>query len=274
MKTILAPTDFSKIARNAIDYAVEIAKSAQAKLILFHVFQIPVIPGEVPIMLPIDEMEKNAMDGLNKIRESILSKGENKLLIECRCESGLPAEEINLFAEKNKVDLIIMGMAGAGYLTEKIVGSITTSLIRKTTYPIVVVDKHVKFKNMKRIALACDFSESGKKSVLKPLKTLADLFKSHIYIVNVVPKSETIAPISMAVAGIKLDHLLETTAHSFHYIKNDDVIEGLNKFIKDKEIDVLTMIPHTHSILTTIFQEPNTKRMAFHTKTPLLILHE
>jgi len=40
MKTILVPTDFSKIARNAIDYAVEIAKLTKAKLILFHVYHV------------------------------------------------------------------------------------------------------------------------------------------------------------------------------------------------------------------------------------------
>lgn len=33
MKIILAPTDFSKTARNAINYAAEIAKRNKAKLV-------------------------------------------------------------------------------------------------------------------------------------------------------------------------------------------------------------------------------------------------
>lgn len=62
MKTILVPTDFSKIARNAIDYAVEIAKLTKAKLVLFHVYHVPVVPVEIPIVMPIDEVKKETME--------------------------------------------------------------------------------------------------------------------------------------------------------------------------------------------------------------------
>ena len=71
MEIILVPTDFSKNASNAIDYAVEIAQLTQAKLILFHVYQVPVVPAEVLIVLPADEMEKDAMEGLKKIERNI-----------------------------------------------------------------------------------------------------------------------------------------------------------------------------------------------------------
>ena len=50
-------------------------------------------------------------------------------------------EEINLFSERNKTDLIVMGMQGAGYLAEKVIGSITTSLMPKAKCPILVIDE-------------------------------------------------------------------------------------------------------------------------------------
>jgi nucleotide-binding universal stress UspA family protein len=39
MKTLLVPTDFSAIAQNAIDYAIEIATLTKSKIILFHAYQ-------------------------------------------------------------------------------------------------------------------------------------------------------------------------------------------------------------------------------------------
>lgn len=274
MKTILVPTDFSKIARNAIDYAVEIAKVSKARLILFHVYTVPVAPAEMPFVLPLDELEKDAMAGLNKIKKNLHLKHGNKLLIECKSACGFPIEEINLFAKENKIDLIVMGMEGTGYLSEKLIGSITTALITKAKCPVLVIDKHVKFKSITKIALAADYEEIHDKNILEPLKELVHLFKSHVYILNVVPELEIIPTVSKAVAGIRLNHSLEDVDHTFHYAKNEDVIEGINHFVDEKQIDMVVMIPRMHSILKNIFQEPNTKRMAFHTKTALLVIHE
>lgn len=198
----------------------------------------------------------------------------NKLVVECKCACGFPVEEINIFAKENKIDLIVMGMEGAGYLTEKLIGSITTSLIKKAKCPVLAIDKHVKFRSIKKIALACDYSETKNKYILNPLKELAHLFKSHVYILNVVRELETVATVSKAVAGIKLDHSLEGVNHSFHYAKSEDIIEGINDFVDEKKIDMVVMIPRMHTALQNLFHEAHTKRMAFHTKVPLLALHE
>jgi nucleotide-binding universal stress UspA family protein len=274
MKTILVPTDFSKASRNAINYAVEIAKLTKSKLVLFHVYTIPVVSLEVSVMLPVHEMEKETMNNLRRIKKNIHLKHGNKLLIECKCVWGFPVEEINLFAEKNKIDLIVMGMEGTGYLTEKVIGSITTSLIKKAKCPVLAVSKHVKFRSIKRMVLACDYTEMNNESVFDPLKEIASLFKSHVYVLNVVRELETLPSISKAVEGIRLNRTLESVDHSFHYTKSEDVVEGINDFVSEKKIDMVVMIPRVHTILQGLFHGSNTKRTAFHNQTPLLALHE
>ena len=275
MKTILVPTDFSKASENALNYAVEIAKRTQATLVLFHVFQIPVVPAETPITLPYDEIEKDATDSLKKLRESIILKNGNKINVQYECKLGFIAEEIKLISEKNQVDLIIMGMEGAGFLTEKIIGSVTTSLINKAKCPVMIIGNEVKFKSIKKIVLASDYNEIKNKSVLKPLKELANLFKSHVYVLNVVkPELSPISSTAKAAEGIKLSHLLEDVEHSFHYSENENVIDGINNFVALKQIDILVMIPRVHTALHNLFIEPQTKQMAFHTQIPLLTIHE
>ena len=41
MKTIIIPTDFSDCANNASEYAAKLAKSIDAKVLLLHVYHVP-----------------------------------------------------------------------------------------------------------------------------------------------------------------------------------------------------------------------------------------
>jgi hypothetical protein len=100
------------------------------------------------------------------------------------------------------------------------------------------------------------------------------MYKAHIYILNVLTKTDVRPTIEEAVAGVKLEHSVEEMDHSFHYIKNEDVVEGINTFTKNYKIDLLVMIPRKHNIFRSMFIEPITKKAAFNTKIPLLTLHE
>ena len=51
MKTILVPTDFSKNADSALNYAIEFAKKENAKLILLHTYHVNFMNGDVPYNL-------------------------------------------------------------------------------------------------------------------------------------------------------------------------------------------------------------------------------
>lgn len=274
MKTILVPTDFSENSENALDYAVELAKITKAKIVLMLAYQPIVVPSEVPIIIPTEELEENTMKELHKIGKEIHQKHGNQLIIEYASRCGFPAEEIHLFAEKKNVDLIVMGVEGTDSLTEKMIGNITSSVIKKAKCPVLAIDKRVKFKEIKKIALACDYEETNNSSILGPLTEFSKFFDAHIYILNVTQEMETITTVNKAIEGVKLNQSLEKLNHSFHYTMNEDVVEGINSFVEKMEIDMVVMIPRIHSALHNLFHEPNSKRMAFHTRVPLLALHE
>jgi nucleotide-binding universal stress UspA family protein len=276
MKTILVPTDFSGISDNAISYAAELAKLTEAKIVLFHVYHVPVITTDVPVVLPtLEELGEDCMEGLKKIESEIYAVHGTGMQIECRCECGLVVDEVEELLKKEKIDLIVLGMHGAGYLSEKLIGSVTTAVIRKVKCPVLAISSDVKFKPIKNIAFACDYKEINDRQLLEPLKEFANLFSAHISIVNVVRETAELIPnTDQAIAGVKLEHSLEGTEHSFHYTQHNDVVEGINHFVTENHIDMVVMIPRMHSVLRNIFHEPQTKRMAFHTHVPLLSLHE
>lgn len=275
MKTILVPTDFSKSALNALDYAIEIAKCTSAKLILFHAYELPPVASEVPVVLSANEIEKQVVKDLKKLERYVHLKNPANLVVEYQYKCGFPVEEIRLCSERSKADLIVMGLHGAGFLREKLIGSVSTALVNSSKCPVMIINQNVKFKSIKNIALAFDYTEIKNKASLFPLNVFTKVFNSHIYIFNVVKSQlETVSSISKAVDGMKLAHALENAEHSFHYSENDDIVEGINKFVIEKNIDMVVMIPHKHSPLHNLFNESQTKKMAFHTRVPLLTLSE
>lgn len=275
MKTILVATDFSEISKNALDYAIEFAKPTDAKIILFHSFHIPVVTTDVIVIAPaIDELEKNANDCLLKIKKEIELKKGKSVSIECVAKMGFAVDEINEYTKENKIDLVVLGMHGANFLTEKLIGSVTTSLLHESNCPVLAIDQSVKFVVPKKIAFACDYMETDNKKILQPLKEIIGLFKSHLYVLNVINEPTRIPKIQEAVMDfIKLEDSLADVEHSLHYVREKDVVAGINAFVSERKMDMIVMIPRKHSTLRNIFKEPDTKKMAFHTTLPLLALH-
>lgn len=275
MKTILAPTDFSTTSKNAVTYAAHIASIYNATLILFNVYQLPVVVAEAPMVLPpIDELEADCKHELNRLKKHLLDNVDQNLRIEYYCTSGFTSTEIIEMAKKSNADLIVTGIKGTGAISEAIIGSTTTTLINESKIPVLSVDNHAKYKKIEKILLACDYDEIKDKNILTPLKDLAKTTGASVHILNVEAELVSEENITKYVEGLKLDHRLEDVVHYFHNIKNNDVNEGIQDFVKKYAIDLVVMIPRSHNLFERLFKESHTKQMAFHTHTPLLTIHE
>lgn len=276
MKTILIPTDFSEIAHNAMDYAVEIAKLTESKLILFHAYHVPpAIADEFIAVLTMEELEKSNVLRLENLRKEIQNRNHCSLDIECICRMGLAVDEIREFVKTGNVDLIIMGIRGTYYISERLIGSTTTTLIKEGGCPVLVINRNVKFKNIQNIVFACDYNKIEDESILNPLKEFVGLFKSHVYVFNVKREMETVPAADTANEEVFLEHSFEGAGLSFHYAEEvvEDVTGSVNTFAGNIKADMIVMIPHKHTLLENILHESNTKRMAFHVDIPLLALH-
>lgn len=274
MNLILAPTDFSKASRNAINYAAEIAKRAKAKLVLLHAYQPVVIAAEVPVVMPMsEEIEKECMRRLRRIRYQLLTKHGRRFNVEISCMEGLAADSINRYALEQKADLVVMGTHGITYLEEKLIGSVTSDMITRSTYPVLSVSSTAKFKSIKKVLLATDYQSLSNQTLLDPIKEISDMFNSHIYVLNITGKENELPTTTQAVEGIKLEQLLKAQNHSFHSAVNPDVVKGINEFIEEKHMDMVVMVPRYHNFFSTLFKKRNTKNMAFHAKAPLLTIH-
>jgi nucleotide-binding universal stress UspA family protein len=271
MKTILVATDFSDAARNASKYAIELAKIVKAKVVFFHAYHIPVTVSETPVIIDYPELEETNLELLK--HEKIMLDPGNDLEIEYLTTAGLAVDEILEIEKKDKPDLIIMGMSGTGKLSELLLGSVSTTLIGKTTTPVLVIPQNAKFHRAEKIAFACDYNIEPVSGVLDPLKKFASIFNSSIHIINLLKENEKVNT-EKSIKGMMIENQLQEIEHSFYFPEDEDFVHGLNDFVDTHNIDILAIIPHKHNFLAKIFTESHTKKMAFHSHVPLLAIPE
>jgi nucleotide-binding universal stress UspA family protein len=274
MKTILVPTDFSDAARNASEYAIEYAKEFGYRLLLYHVYHLPVmsVPEEPLLVMENPKvLKKNHLESLQE-EAAFLSK-DNQVEIECRVAEGFAVDEVLALEDEIKPAFIVMGMETEGAFSELIIGSIATDVIRKTKTPIILIPEKAKFKKIERITLAYDYKLKQEVEILEPLKELLKASQAKLFILN-VGKEDPQQNAEKAIAGIKLEKYFQDIVFTTHFSEAEDFTSGVNNFIRSSSTDLITMIPHKHNFLERLFKESHTKKIAFHTNVPLLTLPE
>lgn len=272
MKTILVPTDFSDAARNASEYAIEYAKQFGYKLLLCHVYHLPVISVPEEPLLVLEDPRVYRRNHLQSLEEEATFLSQNNdVEIDCKVVEGFAVDEILALEQEVNPTLIIMGMETEGTFSELIIGSVATDVIRKSKTPILLVPEKAQFKKMNKITLAYDYKINQDVHILQPLKELIKESAAKFYVLH-VGKKDPEADAIKAIAGIKIENYFSDIEFTAHFIENDDFATGINTFIDSEAIDLITMIPHKHNFLERIFKESHTKKIAFHTHIPLLTL--
>ena len=102
---------------------------------------------------------------------------------------GFPSDEIDAVIEDQPIHLVVMGMKGKGTL-EKMMGSTTTSTIKKVKKPILVVPEHASYSEIKQVTYATDFSYTVDFHVYDPLLELLKSYDARLHIVHVQKKAD------------------------------------------------------------------------------------
>ena len=142
-RKIMAATDGSELVRNAVDTAIEIAKLSEAKLYAVHVIEL----GEFLVTQhnPGDPEWKTSMkEQLIKEGKEATTYVENagraaNVKVESVILEGSPAGEIVDFAEKNDIDLIVMGTHGKSAIQRFLIGSVAENVVRHSKKAVLIV---------------------------------------------------------------------------------------------------------------------------------------
>lgn len=262
-KRILFPTDFSDTARNAFEYAIELARRLDATIDLMSIYHLPVADASSVPPDQIDQMlHEKKQQVANHMAEFL--KGPNQEYIgKTRIDYGVfVSAEITEAAYDEKYDLIVMGMKGIHNRMEKLMGSTTSHTMMHAPCPVLAVPEDVVFEKLDRIAYATDFY-SGESKAIDNLKTLADQLNANITMVHVT--RDEVEP-----GGEVTFDEGHREKNGFTVVSNPSIEDGLNDYIKENDIDILALFIPKRRLWERIFHSSFSKRMAMNTKVPLL----
>jgi nucleotide-binding universal stress UspA family protein len=199
-KTIMVPTDGSGFDREAIMVALRVAERCKAKVRLVRVFSTGAYFGTAAS----PEAVIVTQEALRAEQDTILSE-LHALAAECRSsssaeviadlEQGPIADVLAGYAKRNGVDLIVISSHGRRGIARLSLGSVTDSLIRGTTIPVLVVKPKASYlapeagKEFRHIVVPLDGSSLAEQ-ILKRIVPLAKLEEAEITLVHVLVPGE------------------------------------------------------------------------------------
>jgi nucleotide-binding universal stress UspA family protein len=187
-KKILFPTDFSKNADHALVHAVRLADLDSGEVIIQHVvsdfFE---RHSHWATLFDVHELQKALENYIASHVKTILPK-DGKVQVRGVVSKGRVADEISTLAEKELVDLVVMGSAK---------GNVTNKVIRMTSRPVLAVsgrrpktgdtDPH----KINKILVTTDFSNHSKK-IMEYAFELKKAFNATLYMLFVIETSRAI----------------------------------------------------------------------------------
>ena len=142
-KKVLFCTDFSKISDCAFDYAFGIAKRDEAVLYILHVIPPTPMPYTRDTYLTWEQLgELNATrqkDREKMFNDKYLNHIKDKTKVKIVTKYGSEDDEILEFAQKEKIDLLVIGTKGRKGIEHIFLGSVAEKVIRRSPIPVFVI---------------------------------------------------------------------------------------------------------------------------------------
>ncbi len=283
MKTILFATDFSKSAYNSIDYALATAQAMEARLILLYVRS----PSS-PLDTVIDDKEDSDLVTMKK-EDTRLLLFHDMMMIKYKTDffqkpfpefkpekqNGKVAETILDVAKKENADLIIMGdntvNTFLGNLIVESSGTHSSYVAVQAECPVLLIPPLANYKPIKHIMYGVELKDQEVKLLHEVMKFVS-LFNADLEIIHIDDRESIEVKNNIQ---MELEKEFKNFKNiSFKKITKDDVIKGLNTYVKNQKPDLLILVNRQRPYEESFYHESMSEHFAFGTEVPVLILHQ
>ncbi|REG99450.1 universal stress protein [Flavobacterium aquicola] len=269
--TIIATTNFSPTANNAVAYAAGLAQKTEAKLILFNSFSLSVHSSNAHITADAVQQQINRtilkLEDL-AVRTAVMFKIETESI----CTYSFLEDELLRIIDDKKADVVVMGMAERTF-EQELLGNSTTSVIKNLQIPVLAVPKSAKFLNIEKVLYACDsLSFSAIKRFSSFRRILVD-FEAEIEFFSVEENLDTLKKErKRALENSNIDKEFEDVKYLYKTVRSNAVIDEIEKEIKIYHADLLIMVPQKYGFWDSLVHRSKTRVLASGLEIPLLSL--
>ncbi|MGV3588987.1 MAG: universal stress protein [Adhaeribacter sp.] len=277
MKKIICPTDFSKAATNAVEFAAIIAGRTGASITLLHVLHLPMLDTTETAMVATEvlgEQRRYAQEKLHALSHYLNEKHRSyNLQTDFLIKESLLGDEVKRLTETQGYDLVVIGSTGGGNSLEEIlIGSNTSAVIERVKCPVLTIPLKAQPAPFQHLVYASNYEKEDAVALPQVLQ-FAQLFGASVEIVHV--SAETIRENSKANQyRERLRQELPDFELDFHEVVHPDEVEGMKKYLTDKNADLLAILKKRRGFFHNLFSQSFSEQLTYQSKLPLLIIHE
>ena len=261
MRDIIIPVDFSETSLNAARYAAAmLSVKENTRVILYTMFKA-------------EDEAATSEQYLQSLKAELEQKGV--LSIETVKELGADLiDNLGRLAYQKTAELIIMGISEKEEWRQLFSNSNTVKMAEQNVCPVMIIPPNAKYNGITNVSLASDFKEVDASTPVLAIKTVLEIFNANLHIVNVDNEHYVALTDEYLAERAKMQKMFAEFNPEFYFIGINDFYEAIEQFSKDKNIDLLIIIPKNHSFMNSLFSSSHTKKLAFNTSVPLLAVHQ
>jgi nucleotide-binding universal stress UspA family protein len=269
MQKILIPTDFSDTARDAARYTKRYVAAVDAEYYILHAYK---QPDSTDMLISIEDILKEESDKMLNDEAEFFKKelkiSPSKIFLISTL--GEVEECVQKSVADHKIDIVVMGTAGASGLKELLLGSNTVKVIDAAHAPVLSVPKMEEDIYLDTIVLALDNASIEDEHRLKIVKEMADANDAEIVLLHVSTKEEEPFCFNIQLQN-KLRKFFGRMDISCVSLKGKDVEQEINDFVWNNEVGMIVLLPRKMSLTQKLFGKRSlTKKINFHSKIPVL----
>ncbi|WP_282074305.1 universal stress protein [Maribacter aquivivus] len=274
MKTILYATDYSENSVSALRVAYILAKKFNAKLIIIHVFDIPITLASTVTLTYLKKEKKHYVKN-RKMLKNFFAKHIDEPVNDQNISFVVDEENsvTNSLLEKAvkfSVDLICVGAKGTNTVKEFLLGNTAISLLRKSPCTLIVVPKGCEKIHFNKIIYATDF-ETADIFAINKLANIANKFNAQIRVVHITTGKENEVEAQMEWFKEDVRAKVDYAKIEFDLVFSEKFIEDLLWYLEHTKADVLAMLERKeNTFYNKYFHSDLVKTMVKKSTVPLI----
>jgi len=266
-KQILVGIDYTKSSLNALEYAAGLAKQSRASLLLFHVYEFPVVHTNAGLyMIDYRGIKRDDLAKLEQLKNKTLAKHKG-LKVEVVNSNVSFQSYVEEMAAKKKIHGVVMGLESKSKLSKFIWGSTGVDIAGKIDCPVVIVPESYTKHRYTHVIAAVDYKQDLKQSLLKKVELFAKSHKMKCELVHVETDDELTFGLE---AG---ERKKAAEKWNIKVLKAKGFVEGIKKLVSQNKSDMVVLFSRKHSLVYRLFNDSHTKTISYNSNVPVMSVH-
>lgn len=270
MKNIIIPTDFSKNATMAMDFAISNFNDPDTSFWLTHVYRMPYSGAVVSVDL--DDLLKN--DREDEMRKELVAARAKfpGLQIQGHAIQGSFVDVISKIVQKELIDMIVMGTTGATGAKGILLGSNASNIVKHATVPVLLYPNDCGINSMKKVVFATDLEHVKGYETFLPIRQIVKETGAELDILHLEDVANQ--PIDEERETLILDTIFVDLPHGFHTKELTYAEDDILDYAHDVSADLIAVVARSYGFFERLVHRSTSRKLSMLTDMPLLILRE